>query len=296
MELSKSERIMARPLRIEYPGALYHITSRGDGRKNIYLSSIDKTNFLQILGDTCRKYGWYCHSYCLMSNHYHLLIETPLGNLSQGMRHLNGVYTQRFNRFHSRVGHVFQGRFKAILVEKENYLLELARYIVLNPVRAKMVSHVGDWKWSSYLATIGESQLPSWLTTDWLLSCFNTDRNSSLQYYKKFIQGGINASSPWNSLTNQIYLGSKEFVKEVMQRIDSANDLNEIPKIQYSEPRTHKTLEEYKIECGTRDEVIILAYSSGGYTMKEIGDYFNLHYSRISKIVNGFVSKEKGKT
>jgi putative transposase len=287
---------MARPLRIEYPGAVYHVTSRGDGRENIYLSSSDKINFLQILGDTCGKYSWYCHSYCLMNNHYHLLIETPLGNLSRGMRYLNGVYTQRFNQFHGRVGHVFQGRYKAILVEKESYLLELARYIVLNPVRANMVSHVSDWKWSSYLPTIGESQLLGWLTTDWLLSCFGTERNSALQYYKQFIQEGINGTTPWANLTNQIYLGSKEFVKEAMQRIDSAPILSEIPKIQYSELRNTKTLEEYKIESGTRNEAIIIAYKSGGYTMKEIGDYFNLHYSAISKIVNGLVSKEKGKT
>src|SRR5690606_34912418 len=123
--------LMSRPLRIEYAGALYHITSRGDGREDIYLTDEDRESWLNVFEEVCRRYNWVCHAYSLMSNHYHLLIETPESNLSLGMRQLNGVYTQRFNRAHQRVGHVFQGRYKAILVDKESYLLELARYIVL---------------------------------------------------------------------------------------------------------------------------------------------------------------------
>ena len=130
---------MARPLRIEFAGALYHVTSRGDRREDIYLDDGDRQLFLEVLEAVCERFNWEVHAYCLMSNHYHLLVETPDGNLSRGMRHLNGVYTQRFNRRHKKVGHVFQGRYKAILVQKENYLLELSRYIVLNPVRAGMV-------------------------------------------------------------------------------------------------------------------------------------------------------------
>ena len=126
---------MARPLRIEYPGAVYHVTSRGNARKKIFLDDIDRDEFLATLGWVVERFGWGCHAYCLMDNHFHLLIETPKPNLSLGMRQLNGVYTQRFNRRHKRVGHLFQGRFKAILVERDSYLLELARYIVLNPVR-----------------------------------------------------------------------------------------------------------------------------------------------------------------
>ena len=124
---------MARPLRIEYAGALYHVTSRGDGQEAIYLGDEDRKLFLDVLGQVCERFNWATHAWCEMTNHYHLLVETPDGNLSKGMRQLNGVYTQRFNRQHQRVGHVFQGRFKAILVEKDSYLLELARYIILNP-------------------------------------------------------------------------------------------------------------------------------------------------------------------
>ncbi|MDZ7924872.1 MAG: transposase [Marinagarivorans sp.] len=124
---------MARPLRIEYAGALYHITARGNAQQSIYLTDKDRKLFLSLLATACERFGWFCHSYCLMTNHYHLLIETANPNLSKGMKYLNGTYTQSFNRGHQRVGRVFQGRFKAIMVERDSYLLELCRYIVLNP-------------------------------------------------------------------------------------------------------------------------------------------------------------------
>ena len=126
---------MARPLRIELSGGLYHVTSRGDRRENIYFSEDDRRAWLEVFGQVCERFNWVCHAYCQMTNHYHIVVETPEGNLSQGMRQLNGVYTQLVNRAHGRVGHVFQGRFKGILVEKDAYLLELSRYVVLNPVR-----------------------------------------------------------------------------------------------------------------------------------------------------------------
>lgn len=136
---------MARPLRIEYAGALYHVTSRGDRREAIYRDDDDRLIWLDVFSQVCSRFLWRCHAWCLMDNHYHIVIETAEGNLSQGMRQLNGVYTQQHNRRHGLSGHVFQGRFKAILVQKEAYLLELARYVVLNPVRAGMVNDVVDW-------------------------------------------------------------------------------------------------------------------------------------------------------
>jgi len=127
---------MARPLRIEYEGGLYHVTARGNAGADIYLEDSDRERFLEILGNSVERFRWICHAYCLMDSHYHLLVETPEPNLSRGMQYLNGVYTQWFNRQRRRYGHLFQGRFKSVVVEKESYLLELARYIVLNPVRA----------------------------------------------------------------------------------------------------------------------------------------------------------------
>ena len=164
---------MARPLRIEYPGAVYHVTTRGDGRKNIFLNDTDRNNFLQNFCSTIKNYNWLCHAYCLMDNHYHLLLETPDGNLSKGMRQLNGVYTQKFNFIHKTVGHLFQSRYKAFLIEKDPYLLEVARYIVLNPVRAGKVTHQNEWEWSSYLPTAGRRTKPTWLTIEWILNFFN---------------------------------------------------------------------------------------------------------------------------
>ena len=131
---------MARPLRLEFPDALYHVTSRGDRREDNYYADADHQAWLAVLGQVCQRFNWVVYAYCLMSNHYHLLVQTPEGNLSAGMRQLNGVYTQQINRVHGHVGHLFQGRFKAVLVDQESYLLELARYVVLNPVRAGMVA------------------------------------------------------------------------------------------------------------------------------------------------------------
>ena len=147
---------MSRPLRLEFAGALYHVTSRGNERKPIFRNESDFSTFIEVLNDVCDRYNWVIHAYCLMTNHYHLLIETPDANLSKGMRQLNGVYTQRFNRNYQRVGHLFQGRYKSILVVKDSYLLELCRYIVLNPVRANgMVDHPSEWQWSSSHGTTG---------------------------------------------------------------------------------------------------------------------------------------------
>ncbi len=151
---------MSRPIRIEFPNALYHVTSRGVRREDIFDDDDDRRAFLKTLGDVVGQFNWLCYAWCLMDNHYHLLIQTPDGNLSKGMRQLNGVYTQLSNRRHRRVGHLFQGRFKAILVDSDGHLLELARYVVLNPVRARMVKRATDWEWSSYRASLGIAPAP----------------------------------------------------------------------------------------------------------------------------------------
>ena len=178
---------MSRPLRLEFSGALYRVTSHGNGRKNIYLEESDFELFLDVLSTVCAQFDWVIHAYCLMNNHYHLLIETPDANLSRGMRQLNGVFTQSMNRKHHRVGHLFQGRYKSILVDKDVYLLELCRYLVLNPVRAKMVDGPGDWLWSSRGCMVGKSKSPSWLGTDALLSYFNIKRSIAITEYVHFV-------------------------------------------------------------------------------------------------------------
>jgi len=275
---------MSRSLRISYAGALYHITSRGDGREKIYLSDNDREIFLSILNDVYNKFNWQFHAYCLMSNHYHLLVETPRANLSKGMQYLNGVYTQRFNRIHNRVGHVFQGRFKSILVEKESYLLELARYIVLNPVRAKMVSSVVDWPWSSYLATKGQIIAPAWLNIDWILSVFGDCKLTSMKRYQRFVSEAYLDYSPWDELKQQIYLGSEQFIDRAQSNINLLQDFSAIPSPQYSP--TVLPLPIYEQQSSSRNEALKLAYASGNYGLKELGNYFGLHYSRVSRIIN----------
>ncbi|NNE64893.1 MAG: transposase [Gammaproteobacteria bacterium] len=277
---------MSRPLRIEYPGAVYHITSRGNRQEDIYFDDEDRNAFLNILANVCDRYNWVCHSYCLMSNHYHLLIETPEANLSMGMRQLNGVYTQSFNRNHHRVGHTFQGRYKAILVQKDSYLLELSRYIVLNPVRAGMVRSVKDWRWSSYRSTAGLTTAPEWLKIDWLLSCFARRKKLAMERYREFVSQGRRKPSPWNALRKQIYLGDDEFVEKMLSKLDPDADLTEVPSGQ----RRKKVLpvQDYLQQSSSRNEGIYQAYQSGGYTMKAISDATGLHYSTVSKIIKGY--------
>jgi len=284
---------MARPLRIEFPGAFYHVTSRGNAQENIYRDDTDRAQFYTVLAEVCDRFNWIIHAYCLMDNHYHLLVETPEQNLSKGMRHLNGVYTQRFNQQHGRVGHVFQGRYNAILVQKESYLLELARYIVLNPVRARMVRAAKDWPWSSYRATTGQISVPAWLHVDWILSAFAKQRKTAITRYKTFVAEGKNQPSPWEQLKSQIFLGTDKFVVEMQQKIPSDTKLSEIPAIQKRTPP--KRLEYYKKKYPDRNTAIAQAYRSGGYSMEEIGDYFGLHYSRVSRVIRYF-DEAKSKT
>ena len=218
-----------------------------------------------------------------MGNRYHLLIETPDGNLSKGMRQLNGVYSQYFNRTHGRVGHVCQGRYKAILVEKGSYLLELCRYIVLNPVRAAMVRSAVDWPWSSYRATVGYQQGSNALNRDWILSAFGERREAAITGYERFVAEGKNQPSPWGHLKNQIYLGSDQFVDDLQRRIEKPDLLIEIPSNQRL-PLVNP-LQHYSDIASSRNEAIVLSYSSGGYGMQEIGDFFGLHYSRVSRVI-----------
>ena len=274
---------MSRPLRIEFPGAYYHVTSRGDGREDIYLDDIDRQRFLEVLSEVIERYNWVCHAYCLMDNHYHLLIETPDGNLSMGMRQLNGVFTQRVNRRHKRVGHVFQGRYKAILVQEGAYLLELCRYIVLNPVRAGMVQLPDDWRWSSFLPTAGVNPPPKWLSIKALLAAFSTDKKQAVLAYRRFVAQGVNKESPWVDLKNQIYLGDDGFVEAMQRRIAEDADLREIPAQQTR--RLGLPMEAYAEVATNRNEAIWQAYRDGGRSMAQIADHFGLHYSSVSKII-----------
>jgi REP element-mobilizing transposase RayT len=182
---------MARPLRIAVAGGLYHLITRGNAREHIYLDDLDREIFLDRLAHSVERYGWLCHAYCLMDNHYHLLVETPQPNLSIGMRQLNGLYAQTFNSRHDRCGHVFQARFRSIFVEKDSHLLSCCRYLVLNPVRAGVCEHPEQYRWSSYRATAGTAGREEFLTTDWLLRLFAPTRKLAQHGYSAFVAAGI---------------------------------------------------------------------------------------------------------
>ena len=280
---------MARPLRIELSGGLYHVTSRGDRREDIYLDDDDRLAWLTLLGEVCKRFNWVCHAYCLMTNHYHIVVETPEGNLSQGMRQLNGVYTQHINRRHRRVGHVFQGRYKAILVEKEAYLLELARYVVLNPVRAGMVKAAEDWPWSSHRAMTAEVPAPDWLQRDWLLGQFGMQRKRAIEKYIDFVRAGQGLPSIWERLQNQIYLGSEVFVSRMQQNVMADEALKEIPRVQRRP--VAKPLAFYERHAKARAEAMALAYLSGDYSMRAVAEHFGVHYSTVSRAVRDYESR-----
>ncbi|NRB39436.1 MAG: transposase [Pseudomonadales bacterium] len=277
---------MSRPLRIEFSGALYHITARGNARQNIYINDDDRDQFLVLLAKVCERYGWYCHAYCLMANHYHLLIETVNPNLSKGMKFLNGGYTQYFNRAHGRVGHVFQGRFKGILVEREAYLLELSRYIVLNPVRAEMVRSAKDWPWSSYRATAGFIENPAFLTIDWILAAFANKTLKAQESYRTFVSEGRGLPSVWQELKNQIYLGDERFVEDMQCKVSNEQSLKGIPKLQKLGPK--KPITFYADKYAERKTAMACAYLAGHYSLTEVGEYFEVSYATVSRAVKSY--------
>lgn len=275
---------MARPLRIEFPGAFYHVMSRGHRQESIYYDGADRKAFLDILAEVIERFDWRCYAYCQMTNHYHVVVQTLNANLSQGMRYLNGVYTQAANRRHKRVGHLFQGRYKAMLVDAESYFLELCRYIVLNPVRAAMTRNPGAWPWSSYRATAGQAIAPEWLDIDELLARFATDTVKAQYRYKAFILDGVDKRDLWNNVRQQVYLGDKSFV-ERMQAKTVIPDSPSISTVQKRPPPA--SLDEIASSAPSRNEAIVEAYGTGAYSYTDIGKHFGLHPGSVGRIVRG---------
>lgn len=221
---------MARSLRIEYPGAFYHITCRGNERRSIYRDDADRKAFLNRLKISLENYQVLLHAYVLMGNHFHLVLETPGGNLSAYMRHLNVSYTSYFNRRHRRSGHLYQGRFKAILIEAESYLLELSRYVHLNPIRVmswkqRTVKEKGrylkGYQWSSLQGYLkGEDREP-FVQYEETWACFGRHADRSRRSYARFIEEGIRkgVDSPWEKVSGQVLLGKNDFLDRIRNRV-----------------------------------------------------------------------------
>jgi putative transposase len=273
---------MTRPLRLEFAGALYHVTSRGDHREPIFLGDEDRLDWLEVLGTVCARFNWIVYTYCQMTNHYHLLIETVEGNLSKGMMQLNGTYTQRFNFRHKLTGHLFQGRFKAILVQKESYLFELTRYVASNPLRANIVESLDQWRWSSYPYFTENIIPPDWLDTGWLLNQFGTERGAAVEAYQQFVLSGRDLPNPMKKMRYQLLLGDDNFIAEHRKFMNSET-LLEISKAHRKSQAL--TLEEYQSRFPEKSEAMAQAYKSGAYTMTEIGQHFKVHYMTVSRAV-----------
>ena len=283
---------MARPLRISYPGALYHVTARGNEKKDIYKNDRDRKKFLEYLKSATERYGARIHVYCLMSNHYHLLLETPDGNLSEIMRHINGAYTTYYNIKRGRSGHLLQGRYRALLVEADEYAEELSRYIHLNPVKAGIIEKPEAYNWSSCQDYYGTRPSPDWLQQDFLLSYFGKKQTIARQRYREFCKRalGQKIKNPLDNVIGSTFLGSQEFVEYIKEKylaekkadrnLPALNRLVSQPTIDsiYNAVRS-----EFSEESDVRQASLYLSHNYSGRRLKEIGEYFSIGESGVSQ-------------
>ena len=284
---------MSRPLRIEFPNAGYHVTSRGDRREAIFEDDVDRQHFLAVLAAATQRFDVAVFAYCLMDNHYHLVIQTRLANLSQLMRQINGVYTQQYNRRHDKVGHLFQGRFKAILVDQDAYLLEVIRYVDLNPVRARLVRDPANWRWSSYAAHIGNVVSAEWLDSVTVHSNMlgrdartTADRRKAMSLYAAFVAAGKGIKLWDSALTQQMYLGDKQFIERMQAAIDPARARSkDIPK--RHRQTSPKPISHYLNANQDRNVGIVAAVCEGRYSVTAVAKEAGLSVSWVSRIVNG---------
>lgn len=297
---------MARQLRIEYPDAFYHVTARGNERKEIFKSEKDREKFLSYLESAVNRYGAVIHVWCLMSNHYHLLVETPSGNLSQIMQHINGAYTTYFNTKRKRSGHLFQGRYKGILVEADEYALELSRYIHLNPVRIGIVNGPEDYQWSSFLEYTGKRKTPDWLTTEFILGYFDKSQPAAQKKYSQFVKElvGKEHESPLQQMVAATMLGTPEFVAAIQeQHLDCKSPDRNLPALR--ELKSKLTIDQILDKTGSaikEDEklaakvAIYLCHRYSGLKLKDIGGRFGVKESAVSQSSRRFaVDLEKDK-
>lgn len=297
---------MARPLRLEFPGACYHVTARGDRQEAIFEDDGDRLTFIDLLAKEVVQQGWLLYAFCLMGNHYHLLVETPEPNLVKGMGRLNGVYTQSFNRRHARVGHVLQGRYKSILVDKDSYLLELCRYVVLNPVRAQMVASVEQWPWSSYPATAGRMACPHWLAAEQVLNLFGDSTSAAVRAYVRFVAAGLQQPSPWSEVKGQIFLGSEGFHAQVQKRLAGIRPRGVArSQLEPARPTTHQIARAVAAVHGSNPSAVFdrgagTAFQHAVYllrrranlSLKEVAELVGISIGRVAQIQSKIESAE----
>lgn len=284
---------MARPLRIVYPGAFYHVTSRGNEQKDVFKSQKDRERFLEYLETATESYGAVIHAYCLMSNHYHLLLETPVGNLSQIMRHINGAYTTYFNVKRKRAGHLFQGRYKALLVEFDAYALELSRYIHLNPVRAGIVVSPEEYFWSSYRSYIGQSSAPRWLYMKAVLEYFGNRETGAKKKYRDFVEELLRKEydSPLQNTFGSSVLGTPVFLEMIAAtHVDEKKVDRAVPEIRQFKafPEVSEIVKAAASVMRGNDKLarqvgMYLSHKYSGKKLREIGELFGVGETAIAE-------------
>jgi REP element-mobilizing transposase RayT len=265
---------MSRPLRIEYPGAWYHIMNRGRRGENIFETEMDREMFVALLKESAELWGVRISAYCLMTSHYHILAQTPLGNLSRFMRHLNGVYTQRYNRLHGYDGQLFRGRFKSILVEEDSYLLELVRYIHRNPLRAGMVEMLGDYSWSSHHGYLSTAKAWEWLNKDFILSILSGKRGRRKAYLQfmdtedsEEIQS-LFEKKKWPSL-----LGSADFINWVKETFFSKKKHREVPESAQLAPERQQIIKEIRRFYGVKNKDLLTSQRGKSNEPRDVAIY-----------------------
>jgi len=290
-------------LRIQYSNAFYHITSRGNQKQPVFFSPWDRARFLDCLNEAHEKFDALVHSYCLMQNHYHLMLETRQANLSKIMHFINTSFTIYINKRYKRVGHLFQGRFRAALIEAEIYAQELSRYIHLNPLRAGIVKRLEDYPWSSLREYLGQREPPRWLDTSFVLGLFGDDTDDARLRYAGFISSALisNIASPFkneNGGTPAI-LGSKGFLERIKEKYLQGKAPNrEFPLLrQYRKKPPLERIQSEVVEAlGTADKLsrnaaIYIAHMKTDYKLSEIGSFFGFSQSGIAKICHRMEKK-----
>ena len=284
---------MARALRIAFPGAFYHVTSRGNERKAVFKSNSDRVKFLEYLESASQRYDALIHAYCLMDNHYHLLLETPSANISQIMRHINGAYTTYFNIKRDRSGHLFRGRYNAILVDIDEYAKQLSRYIHLNPVRAKMVLSPEEYEWSSYRAYIGKQKPANWLYRDFILGYFGSKISTAEKEYQKFVTTIVDKKfdSPLDEVVGSTLLGSADFIAYIKDNFLSDKQPDkELPALkELAKKASIEDIFEIVEPVFTNDKALArnvklyLCQKYTGQKLKQIGMHFGIGESGVSQ-------------
>ncbi len=303
--------IMTRPLRVQYPGAWYHVMNRGRRGETVFSDKQDYLCFVDLLKETSDKWGIRISAYCLMPNHYHLLVQTPLSNISRGMRHLNGIYTQRYNRHHGCDGQLFRGRYKSILVEEDVYLLRLLRYIHRNPLRAGLVQRIEDYEWSSHHAYLSHADEWSWVYKGFILSMFTRDRGARLDTYKQFMAeedeelNCILERKKWPS-----FLAKSDFAERIKDRFSVPELEDEIPQAKEWVPSTDRIIKIVSKFYDVEEDVVY--FSKRGYfneprgvaiylvrrlrrdTLRQICNVFSINkYSSVSSVIERLEKRMK---